>query len=128
MADTAATLTIMDVDDGRRMRTRTCKVTFSAGDYVANGIPLDLSAVSNPSFFPAGKFGSYNPTVYKVENETPGYVFTIVPGSAPGTGWKLRIFQSDDAVDPLDEISGAMPAAIVADTYMRLAFAAPKSL
>ena len=123
MANAVITLTVEDVTETRRMRERVLSFVADNGDYPAGGVTLDLSAVENPNFFPAGKFGA-NPTVYAVENgayfEGDNYDGVLIPGTDL-TNWKLIIVE--DGVE-----AGAVPAFLQSANDFRLMFAAPKNL
>lgn len=98
---------------------RTYSVVFS-GSYSGSGTtgePLDFTnrtTFTNTNWLPRPYFAR-NPTEWAVLNMPAGYVMTIDPGTALATSWGLRIFQSDDAVDALDELADAAYPAAVSD-------------
>lgn len=92
---------------------RTYTVTAS-GSYANSGTTGDLAnpnSATNPNNLARSKFSNV-PDQFSVCNHPAGYVMIIHQGATFAT-FGLRFFQSDDAVDALDEISdGAYPAGI----------------
>lgn len=122
MSNSVATASILGADVTRRHRRYKLSVSFSAGDYTAGGIPLSFvpgttTGLQNPKFierpFPH-KVPSHIGNI-QLTNQPEGYKVTLVLGTILTAAVKFRIDQTgvgDNAV--LGELSGAMPAALVA--------------
>lgn len=86
----------------------------ASGSYANSGTTgdlIDFQGAENPNNLPRQGF-SRVPDGFRVCNQPAGWVMRIEPGGV-FDDWGLRFFQSDDAVDPLDELAdGAYPASI----------------
>ena len=114
----AAALSLVHWDSTRRKVKRIYKVTLS-GSYTALGDVLDFTAATAtgfPNVSPAPGYGAgVTNADFIVHNPGGvGYLFRVEKGTT-FANWKFRIFQSDDAVDPLDEISGSIPSDLTGD-------------
>ena len=113
-------------DGGRKRIVKTYTVTLS-GSYANSGTTgdlIDFQGATNTNRIERAKFAR-NPDQWEVLNQPVGFVMRIQPGTAFGT-WGLRFFQSDDAVDPLDEIAnGAYDSALTADTSLKIRLSGP---
>lgn len=125
MAATTVSLSVVNVDSTRRHIQRTVKVTFTAGDYTAGGIPIDLTKATSGSAQPYALFSS-NPSEYSVQNQPKAYTAHLVKGTAPGTGWKIMLFQDHGTAHSFDEVSGTLDTALTLDTEFLLKFGTPK--
>lgn len=123
-------LELQSIDSSRRFITRKYLVTLD-DDYAAGGMVVDFTAASNPNFLEGGAPGyGIDITDPKVKLSLPnpggvGYLFRI----EKGTDWTdslLRIFQSDDAVDALDELPAtALPSALTDDVDIYIELTTP---
>lgn len=128
MATSAVALAVTDVNESRRSRTRTVKVTIAAGDYVSGGLTLNLTTVTNPNNLPEAKFGS-NPVNVTVKGNYGVYDVKVIPGSAL-TNWKLQLWTtgaSSNAVFTEAPVS-AINAGGVSTNFVLLDFIGPKNL
>lgn len=113
---------------GRSRVLRVYGVTFS-GSYANSGTTgeaLDFTnttTFTNPDWIARALF-SRNPSEYAVLNHPAGWEMKIEPGTAPATGWGLRLFQSAGSAAPLAELAnGAYPASITGSVGIRVSFA-----
>lgn len=122
MANATASFAVTDVDKTRRMIIRRGTLTVNAGDYVNDGITLDLSAATNSKFLPYGKF-TRTPDFVKILNPPARYQMQIVPGTGL-TNWKVIFTQTgtgDDA--PFNQLAvSAISSALTGDTQIRVEF------
>lgn len=126
MATSVATLAVQDVDATRRNVRRRIKLTFAAGDYATNGIPLDLTGVTNPNNLPYAKFTS-NPTDYRVINPPKLYHLKLVRGTTLASGWLAFIsYETGSAGVFAEHAAGALAAGIVADAAIFIEFGSQK--
>lgn len=126
MANSAATLSVTDVNESRRSRTRTVKVVLSAGDYVSGGITLDLTGVLNPNNLPAAKFGR-NPTSATVKGSYGSHQATVEAGTLL-TNWKLHLWDVPSGTIGVEQTVAALAAGAVTPNYILIDFIAPKNL
>ena len=112
---------VVSVDRSRRKWKRTIALTFS-GNYAASGDVLSLAGLTNPNRLERALPAQMPPVGgYRVLNHPAGYVISLERLSAVlATGFVVRVYHSDDAVDALDEIAtGAVPAALTSgDSYV----------
>jgi hypothetical protein len=127
MANTAATLSVLDVNESRRTRTRTVKIILAAGDYISGGVPLDLTAVLNPNNLPAAKFGR-NPTSATVKGSFGTHQVRIDVGTTLASGWKLRLFDVPSGTIGVEQTVAALDAGAVTPNFILVDFIAPKNL
>lgn len=125
----SAALALQSVDSSRRFITRKYLVTLS-GNYTASGDAINFLTATNPKYLESAAPGygiSMSDANVKISLPNPGgvgYLFRVQKGTTFANSL-LRIFQSDDAVDPLDEISGAIPAALTGDTNIFVELTTP---
>jgi len=126
MANSAATLSVTDVNESRRSRTRTVKVVLSAGDYVSGGITLDLTGVLNPNNLPAAKFGR-NPVNAKVLGDYGSHQATVEAGTDL-TNWKLHLWDVPSGTIGVEQTVAALAAGAVTPNFIYIEFIGPKNL
>lgn len=125
----ANALARVEYNPTRRYTTRRYKITLS-GNYTNGGEVLDFTAATVTGGKGDNKAIGYGLSITdsRVTLSLPnpgfaGYVFALTKGTTFANS-KLNIYQSDDAVDPLDELTGgaAIPAALTAsvDIYVDL--------
>jgi hypothetical protein len=124
MANSAATLSVTDVNESRRSRTRTVKVVLAAGDYVSGGITLDLTGVLNPNNLPCAKF-TRNPINVTVKGSFGSHMVTIEPGTLL-TNWKLHLWDVPSGTIGVEQTVAALAAGAVTPNYILLDFVGPK--
>lgn len=104
------------IDFSRRRKRWRLAVTIS-GNYTTGGDTLDLTAVTNPSFIPAGAFAQV-PDEFECQNPPGGYSCEVIVGTALNNS-KVKFFSA-----PGTELAaGAYPAAITGDTLYIVATA-----
>lgn len=126
MSDSVATLSVVDVNESRRSRTRTVKVVLSAGDYVSGGITLDLTGVLNPNNLPEAKFGR-NPVSATVKGHYGSHMVRIDVGTLL-TNWKLRLFDVPSGTIGVEQTVAALAAGAVSTNFILIDFIGPKNL
>lgn len=128
MATSVITASVVDINQSRRSTTRTIKVVAAAGDYLAAGWTLDLTAVTNPNNLPAAKFGQ-NPTInFTVKKHPIGYICYVTPGSTLAN-WKIAFSRSGTADAIFNDVTAAAaPAGIVTPFFVLIDFTSPKNL
>jgi hypothetical protein len=99
---------------GRGRVTKRYSVAAS-GSYAGSGTTgdlIDYQGALNPGWIERAKFARI-PDQFAVLNQPAGFIMRIEPSYTDYAGSGIRFFQSDDAVDPLDEVAdGAYPAGI----------------
>lgn len=120
----AIELQLLDVDASRRRVTRRYRVVPS-GSYSTGGDTFDVNAdMTNDLGLVGAKWGR-KPTGFAVENVPIGYVAHIVPGDDLDD-WKIAFTESDDAVDPLDEIGATTyPVALSGSDDIHITLSGP---
>src|SRR5689334_13804759 len=124
MANSAATLSVVDVNESRRSRTRTVKVVLSAGDYVYGGLKLVLTSVLNPNNLPAAKFGR-NPVNVTVKNHYGTHMCTV-DGGTTLSNWKLHLWDTVSGTVGVEQSVGPINAGAVTPNFVLLEFTGPK--
>jgi hypothetical protein len=124
MSDSVATLSVTDINESRRSRTRTVKIVLSAGDYVSGGITLDLTGVLNPNNLPCAKF-TRNPVSATVKGNYGSHMVRIDPGAAL-TNWKLRLFDVPSGTIGVEQTVAALASGAVSTNYILVDFTGPK--
>lgn len=97
----------------RRQKTIKIKATPS-GSYVVGGDPIDLSAITDPTYQGSCFPGSV-PNTVQVDNAPAGYSAEIVAGTGTtlATAFKLKVFTA-----PGTEMTAiAYPAGLLADSF-----------
>lgn len=130
MASSVITLSVTDVNESRRSRTRTVKVAVAAspGTYPAGGWTIDLTSVLNPNNLPEAKFTRI-PVGYAIKNSYG----TLIPVFTQGTtlaNSKLQLFAtgaSSGAVLAEFADATATPAS-VSGVPLYIDFIGPKNL
>lgn len=117
----ALTLTLksVEVEGDRVKRVYSIAISGSYANSGTTGDLLDFQGATNSNKLPRAKFARV-PDQWKINNQPIGYVARIEPGTTMST-FGLRFFQSDDAVDALDELAnGAYPAALTGDSALQI--------
>ena len=117
----SVTASLLSVSHEGRYWVRRFRLAFT-GSYAQSGTTgdiIDLTAVLNPKFLERAKPSKCpGPADVQILNEIPGYVGQLyVDESSPALSACLgvRLFQSDDAVDELDELANGAYTADVTD-------------
>ncbi len=126
MSNSTAALSVVDVNESRRSRTRTVKVILAAGDYVSGGITLDLTGVTNPNNLPAAKFGR-NPVSCTVKGHFGTSLVTIEAGTAL-TNWKIHLWDVVSGTIGVEQTVAALNAGQVSPNFVLIDFIGPKNL
>lgn len=125
----AVSIAVQDVDATRRHIKRRTIISFTTMNYVApGGLALDLTKATNPNYKPYGLFSS-NPSWAEVTNQPVGFVAKVVKGTAPATGWTIRLFSTGGGSgQELVEFGNgtALPADLLADTDFEVTFSTLK--
>lgn len=100
---------LKNIDYSRRRKRFKLAVTMS-GNYATGGDTLDLTAVTNPNFLPAGKFAIV-PDDYDAQNAPGGYTAEFLPGTTLANGKVL--FRSAAGAEVA---AAAYPGALSGDT------------
>lgn len=115
MADVVIVPAVLNAEQvSRRQYEYVIGLDLDDGDYTASGLVVDFTALTNTRNLPRAKPHKYPTRIedLRLINQPAGYVVTLELGSSYTAAVLVRIFQSDDAVDPLDELTGAIPAAL----------------
>lgn len=124
MANSTAALSVTDVNESRRSRTRTVKVILAAGDYVSGGITLDLTTVTNPNNLPVAKF-TRNPISATVKGSYGSHMVTVEAGTLL-TNWKLHLWDVPSGTIGVEQTVAALAAGAVTPNFILLDFIGPK--
>lgn len=109
------TLVAIGSSNTRRSKTIKIKASPLAGTYVVGGLPIDLTAITDPQF-QGSCFPGKVPDYIQVENAPVGYAAEIVAGSGTAltNAYNLKIYTAMGT-----ELTAiAIPAAIVADFFL----------
>ncbi len=114
----AVTLIALKPDYSRRRKTNRIKIV-PTGNYATGGQVLDLTALTNPNFYPNVGVSAFNipPLEDLIVTRVPaGYTAEIVAGTDPtalATAFKLKLFTAPDT----ELAAGAYPASLLADFF-----------
>ena len=118
----AATAALQRIDKSRRNVRRLFRISFT-GSYANSGTTgdvVDMTLATNPNNLERALLSEIpgsNRFILTHVN-LPGYVVMMSIGTALASLLGIRIFQSDDAVDPLDEIANGVYAAAITAGYV----------
>lgn len=126
----ALTLTLLSSQlegDGGRKRIKKVYSVDPSASYANSGTTgdlIDFQGALNPNNIERAKFAR-TPDQGAILNQPVGYTAVLTLGTDFDT-FGIRFFQSDDAVDPLDEVAnGAYAAELAADTGIRIELSGP---
>jgi hypothetical protein len=109
--------TLVAVSSSNTRRQKTIKLNATpTGSYVTGGVPIDLTAITDPTFQGCCFPGSV-PKLVQVDNAPAGYTAEIVAGTdgtALATAFKLKVY----SVAGTELTAAAFPAALLADSFL----------
>ena len=125
----AVAAALQRIDKTRRTVRRVVRLTFT-GDYANTGTTgdlVDFTAMTNPNNLERSR-----PPRIPVGNQyairhanVPGFVVVLSIGTTMAAAFGVRFFQSDDAVDPLDEIANGAYAAAITGGFVDIEISLP---